>query len=153
MDRFKYKPIRDKQMMAAAEKYADDLKKTFPSMSESELSICLNDFRCGWEMADNHPAWISVEDQLPEKDGRYLFYDEVLGPQVSAYYDGCSLVSSITHWMPLPAAPKTAKSEEVEGLFLKVGEWLHNNLPKEFKSLDEIDEFIERFKQELKDNG
>lgn len=51
------------------------------------------------------PHWISVEDELPKKDGRYLFYDEVVGPQVSVYYDGCTLVSSITHWMPLPQAP------------------------------------------------
>lgn len=55
--------------------------------------------------ADAHPHWISVEDELPKKDGRYLFYDEVLGPQVSVYYDGCTFVSSITHWMPLPQAP------------------------------------------------
>lgn len=49
--------------------------------------------------------WISVDDELPKKDGRYLFYNEVLGPQVSVYYDGCTLVSSITHWMPMPQAP------------------------------------------------
>lgn len=52
-----------------------------------------------------HPCWVSVKDELPKKDGRYLFYDEVLGPQVSVYYDGCTLVSSITHWMPLPQPP------------------------------------------------
>ena len=52
------------------------------------------------------PKWISFEDKLPPKDGRYLFYDTFLGPRVSAYYVECTLVKEITHWMPLPQAPK-----------------------------------------------
>ena len=53
-----------------------------------------------------HPNWISVKEELPIKNGRYIFYDEILGPQVSSYYNGCTLVRSITHWMPKPAPPK-----------------------------------------------
>ena len=60
-----------------------------------------------WQLhleASNH--WIPVEEELPKKDGKYLFYDEVLGHEVSIYYDGVTLVPSITHWMPLPTAPR-----------------------------------------------
>ena len=49
------------------------------------------------------PQWISIKDELPPKDGRYLFYDEFLGPRVGAYYVECTLVKEITHWMPLPS--------------------------------------------------
>jgi len=63
-------------------------------------------FKDGAKWADSHPHWIPVEEELPKKDGKYLFYDEVLGHEVSIYYDGVILVPSITHWMPLPEAPR-----------------------------------------------
>ena len=65
-----------------------------------------NGFHVGAMWADAHPHWISVEDELPKKDGRYLFYDETSGVYTSAYYVEFSLLGSITHWMPLPQAPK-----------------------------------------------
>lgn len=72
-----------------------------------DMAHPLNDgFVKGAEWADQHPQWIPVEEQLPKKDGKYLFYDEVLGHEVSIYYDGVTLVPSITHWMPLPEAPR-----------------------------------------------
>lgn len=63
-------------------------------------------FDAGVKWCEEHPNWISVEDELPKEEGRYIFYDEILGPQVSTYYEGCTLVSSITHWMPLPSPPR-----------------------------------------------
>ena len=53
------------------------------------------------------PAWISVEERLPENEGRYLaiFYEEMIidfgyyRPSVGWCEQG------ITHWMPLPKAP------------------------------------------------
>lgn len=59
-----------------------------------------------FEFGQQQPRWISVEDELPKKDGKYLFYDEILGVQASIYYDGCALTNSITHWMPTPQPPK-----------------------------------------------
>ena len=68
-------------------------------------------------------GWISVKDRLPEKYGRYLAltpsrlkgkeYDEWLIyylPQ-SGFYDtdpewGDIEMDDVTHWMPLPEAPK-----------------------------------------------
>ena len=61
---------------------------------------------------DEHPNWISVEDELPKKDGKYLFYDEILGVQASIYYDGCTLTNSVTHWMALPQPPAKLSSLE-----------------------------------------
>lgn len=60
----------------------------------------------GAKWADSHPHWIPVEEELPKKDGKYLFYDEVLGHEVSIYYDGVTIMPSITHWMPLPTPPQ-----------------------------------------------
>lgn len=57
------------------------------------------------------PQWISIKEKLPPKDGRYLFYDEFLGPRVSAYYVECTLGKEITHWLPLPQAPKKGGEE------------------------------------------
>ncbi len=54
-------------------------------------------------------GWISVEDELPKQDGRYLvygkgetvitrFYSKL--PKPHFYY------TDTTHWMPLPEPPK-----------------------------------------------
>lgn len=62
-----------------------------------------------FEFGQQHPHWISVEDELPKEDGIYLFYDEASGVYTSAYYVGFAISGSITHWMPLPAI------EEIRG--------------------------------------
>ena len=85
--------------------------------------------------ADAQPKWISVKDRLPKKDGNYLvakksfnnriqqdvlhfakdgrkvdqndFYRE--WKNVWYYYDsewGHITIDSVSHWMPLPEAPK-----------------------------------------------
>ena len=91
---------REQQMMDAAEAYVEESEEIY------NIVEAINDFCVGWRAADNS-RWIPVEEELPKKDGKYLFYDEVLGHEVSIYYDGVTLVPSITHWMPLPAAPVT----------------------------------------------
>lgn len=53
--------------------------------------------------------WISVTDQLPEKDGRYLVFID-LGIVISRFYatvpDPHFFQHNTTHWMPLPEPPK-----------------------------------------------
>lgn len=99
---------REQQMMDAAEAYAAGLYSDESVCFSTEENICetINDFCAGWRAADSHPQWIPVKEELPKKDGKYLFYDEVLGHEVSIYYDGVTLVPSITHWMQMPQPPQ-----------------------------------------------
>ena len=87
-------------------------------------------FKEGAEWADSHPRWISVEDELPKKNIQVLChgYDRrcKLGKgymftscrvDKANYYrrDGNGFIvtgvpsafSRVTHWMPLPQAPKS----------------------------------------------
>lgn len=68
--------------------------------------------------------WISVEDRLPERSGDYLTYHEHGNCGViyynadiklwNVYYsdDVRNAIRSITHWMPLPEAPKMKGGEQ-----------------------------------------
>ena len=62
--------------------------------------------------------WISVDERLPEKDGKYLVYDLGQHRGVSAEeirithfksgdrYHDYMWRNHFSHWMPLPEAPK-----------------------------------------------
>ena len=61
---------------------------------------------------DEHPNWISVEDELP-KDGQYTATINKAGEQDVRHYSYGKWYSNfgneyddITHWMPLPKIPK-----------------------------------------------
>ena len=60
---------------------------------------------------DEHPNWISVEDELPPQDGRYIFYSDTMGVSEAYYYADISLNEHVTHWMPLPETPKKGGEE------------------------------------------
>ena len=53
--------------------------------------------------------WISVEERLPEKQGRYLTHSIIAGQSLVAilWYEkyGCGFDEEVTHWMTLPDAP------------------------------------------------
>jgi hypothetical protein len=88
-------------------------------------------YKKGFE--DGKPKWISVKDRLPEKDGKYLVHKNLWGTSYistirfaqdgervckhdlarkkNVWYDydsetGYFSVDTVTHWMPLPEAPK-----------------------------------------------
>ena len=54
--------------------------------------------------------WISVKDELPEKDGLYIIYSPFFNIQTRMYYKhhGDRFFGNMkaTHWMPLPEPPK-----------------------------------------------
>ena len=107
---------REEQYIEAANPYIDDPLRYLGFMD-------------GAEWADSHPRWISVEDELPKKEIQVLChgYDRrcKLGKgymftscrvDKANYYrrDGNGFIvtgvpsafSRVTHWMPLPQAPK-----------------------------------------------
>ena len=53
--------------------------------------------------------WISVEERLPERNGRYLTHCNVEGQSLVCilYYNkvGGFNEGTVTHWMPLPEIP------------------------------------------------
>ena len=62
------------------------------------------------------PEWISVEDRLPERCGYYLTYTTRETIEISRFYpfyvnDTPQFDYWITHWMPLPEAPKKGGAE------------------------------------------
>lgn len=65
-------------------------------------------FQKGAKWADDNPAWISVEDKLPEEENYYLVSDgiSVLRYWVDRGWVPSGLSDDITHWMPLPNPPK-----------------------------------------------
>jgi hypothetical protein len=92
--------------------YAEELySKNYRKQSESTMSQV------------KQSEWISVEDRLPEKSGDYLTYHKHGSCGViyynadiklwNVYYsdDVRNAIRSITHWMPLPEAPKMKNTE------------------------------------------
>lgn len=54
--------------------------------------------------------WISVEERLPERNGRYLTHCNVEGQSLVCILYCCNVdgfnESEVTHWMSLPQPPK-----------------------------------------------
>lgn len=94
---------RDEEIRQVAESYAKGIAQdAFKKM------YCRTDFIAGAEWADSHPHWISAEDELPKEKGWIL---AVAGDVDMFEYEGESAIVlkdmyHITHWMPLPEAPK-----------------------------------------------
>jgi hypothetical protein len=69
------------------------------------------------EYLPTYDGWISVDDGLPEKSGEYLTWHngyfgllnysaELNGWNIMHHDDRSTEIKSVTHWMPLPDAPK-----------------------------------------------
>ena len=67
-------------------------------------------YRRGYSASSNADKWISVEDRLPERNGRYLTHCNIEGQSLVCvlYYSeiGSFNEGTVTHWMPLPEPPK-----------------------------------------------
>ena len=82
----------------------------FPEWGEQQHALELA-FQAGAIWADSHPHWISVDDELPKENGRYLFYHTITGVQSAYYYNDLTLDKAVTHWMPLPSIEHLKEKE------------------------------------------
>ena len=59
--------------------------------------------------------WISVDERLPERNGRYLTHCNIEGQSLVCILYYCKVgvfnEGTVTHWMPLPEAPKMKNTE------------------------------------------
>ena len=91
-----------KQMAAGATAYIEDLEHHVRDLAKKVKHL---------EVAQ--PRWINVKDGIPKKSGKYIVCT-VKGSVycTSAVVRGdeacfkCDINTHITHWMPLPEAPK-----------------------------------------------
>ena len=98
---------REEQIYKASDKY-ESRRESLGVKDPIALDEIGEAFYTGAEWADAHPQdrWISVEDELPPQNGRYIFYSDTMGVRTSYYYAGISLNEHVTHWMPIPRPPK-----------------------------------------------
>lgn len=109
---------REQQMMDAADRYADEVCDE--SCTGAQVAETINDFCAGWRAADSYPNWISVEDELPEltiddwRSENVFFATDDSKSHFGFYSNKGVWFSSVygfnghqvTHWMPLPEAPR-----------------------------------------------
>ena len=101
---------REEQIKEAARQRADQYDHP------SQWSDTYYGFIDGAEWADSHPQWIPVEERLPEPHFADTSSNWVLvcttkgGIFIDSYNhkhnEWCNNRTSITHWMPLPEAPR-----------------------------------------------
>lgn len=107
----------EENLLIIPEMSDDDIQKAIDFIKNSRPQIIAD---------DKSEAWISVEDRLPDEPGLYLIVCE--GKVKAAYrqanlifgvywnndmHGGFSIIpeSKVTHWMPLPEAPKMKGGE------------------------------------------
>lgn len=89
-------------------------REEFINWFEERFALTKNDIYEFGQLYDEvtKPHWISVEDELP-KDGEYVATINTVGVKDVRHYSHGKWYSNfgneygdITHWMPLPQAPK-----------------------------------------------
>lgn len=101
----------------------EQITKAATAKSRGETPYFFDAFVAGAEWADEHPHWISVEDELPEnyrgviiaishhfcytafRCGDKWYLNDVINPRE---------LPSATHWMPMPQPPIVSKMENTE---------------------------------------
>ena len=107
---------RDKQIEEMAKVVCEDCAKdTSPCWMAKEGRMCdsvMEQAEALYNAGYRKQEWISVDERLPNRTGKYLvatFDGRVgIGNLIDYYCDGDLSFDNykITHWMPLPEAPK-----------------------------------------------
>jgi hypothetical protein len=97
----------------------DVLGGQYPYILESEHNRLVDELKAENEkLKEDIPKWISVEERMPDYDGKYLcFVDEKepCGAEYKRQYilsNHCNIwvtnknTTKVSHWMPLPEPPK-----------------------------------------------
>ena len=107
------------------EKQIEEMTKTLCGRIYSEEcnDFCLNFYNCSVEedcqnlfaAGYRKQAWVSVEEALPERNGRYLTHCNIEGQSLVCVLYYCKFggfwEGTVTHWMPLPYPPKGENHE------------------------------------------
>ena len=108
---------REKEITKEAKKFAKEI---------DDWEIAEDAFEVGARWADQHPHWISVEDEMPPI-GDIVLVAIPCGGELSVLplsiknESDFECLSGMTHWMPLPKIPVLSKSGNT-GKDLKGGE-------------------------------
>lgn len=87
---------------------ANDIYSIFHSDPMS-IAIAQLLYKKGWRRYE----WISVDDRLPEKNGKYLVVCKGLkSPVVRPFVTTFMSLQEVTHWMPLPEMPRKGANNE-----------------------------------------
>ena len=107
---------REEQMMAAADRYADEMCDE--SCTGAQVAETINDFCAGWRAADQQSQWIPVEERLPNENGKtgqsisVWATNGLMSCEMRYNFDTKKWTDmwgdpfDVTHWMPLPEAPR-----------------------------------------------
>lgn len=90
----------------------EEMAKAALEYANEEINAAPYDaFMAGAKWADQRPAWISVEDELPNEDGMYIFLQCGI-IYTAMYYKSIGLHRDVTHWMPMPSIEGLKKGGE-----------------------------------------
>jgi len=78
----------------------------------SMRGVLLSAFRAGAQWADSYPNWISVEDELPKVQGKYMFRLSNGDMYYETYYPKLKLLENVTHWMEIQPPRKEDKNND-----------------------------------------
>lgn len=71
-------------------------------------------YNAGYQKQEKQ-EWISVEERLPERNGRYLTHCNIENQSLVCVLYYCKIggfnEGTVTHWMPLPEPPKKGGEE------------------------------------------
>ena len=94
----------DKFLQALKIEGTDEYREAFISVGEFQKALKIAEVK--------QSGWISVEERLPEQSGRYLTHCNIEGQSLVCVLYYCKIggfnEGTVTHWMPIPEAPKGA---------------------------------------------